>query len=205
MEKWGRTVEEAVAEALADLGISRDEAEVEILEEREVARGLLGLRRDREVKVRVRERASNGEFAAEFVRQVGDLLGLPLKVVAREERGVIVVDVEGEGVGLLIGRRGQTLEALQFLVGLATSRRSGARVAVSVDVEGYRRRRGEALERLARRMAERVVRTGREVVLDPMPPRERRIVHLALQGNPRVVTTSRGEEPNRQVVIAPVN
>lgn len=205
MEKWGRTVEEAVAEALAELGIGRDEAEVEVLEEREVARGILGLRREREVLVRVRERASNEEFAAEFVRQVGDLLGLPLKVVARPVEGGIGVEVEGEGVGLLIGRHGQTLEALQLLVGLATSRRAGARVAVSVDVEGYRRKRGEALERLARRMAERVVRTGREVVLQPMPPRERRIVHLALQGNPRVVTSSRGEEPYRQVVIAPAN
>ncbi len=198
----GRTLEEAVAAALAELGVTRDRVEVEVLEEERA--GLLGfLRGAREVRVLVRERPDRGRVAAEFIRQVGDLLEVPLKVVAVEEDQVVRLEVEGDDVGLLIGRRGQMLSALEFLANVVAARGAGRGKRIVVDVGGYRRRRWEQLERLARSMAQRAVRTGREVVLRPMSAQERRIVHLALAQYPGVRTESRGEEPLRQVVIAP--
>lgn len=197
----GRTVEEAVAEALAAIGLSREEVEVEVVQEAQ--RGLFGLG-GREALVKVRARLDKGEAAAEFIRHIGDLLELPLRVVPRREADAVAVDVSGEGVGVLIGRHGETLEALQFLTGLVSHRLGdGDPTPVVVDVEGYRRRRRERIEGLARRMAERVAREGREVALRPMSAAERRIVHLTLKGDSRVVTFSRGEGAARQVVIAP--
>jgi spoIIIJ-associated protein len=114
-----------------------------------------------------------------------------------------VLDVRGEDLGILIGRRGDTLANLQYIVNLIVSRRTKARAAFAVDVEGYRRRREEGLERLALRMAERVRRTGETVTLEPMPPSERRIVHLALAEDSSVVTSSMGEGEARKVSIAP--
>lgn len=203
--KAGRSLEEAVEAALAELGLAREQVDVEVLEEDEGRGGLLSLLRGtRQVKVRVTERVDRARAAAEFVRHVGDLLELPLKVVAVEEDEAVRLEVEGEDLGVLIGRRGQTLGAVEFLANLVAARVAGAGKRIVVDVGGYRRRRGEQLERLARAMAERAVRTGREVVLRPMSARERRIVHVALAQHPGVQTSSRGEEPNRQVVIAPV-
>lgn len=197
----GRTVEEAVDQALALIGLSRAEVGVEVVQEAQ--RGLFGLGA-REAVVRVVARLEKGRAAAEFIRRVGDLLELPLRVVARRQGEVVEVEVSGEGVGVLIGRRGETLEALQFLSALASYRLSGGDATpVVVDVEQYRRRRVEGLENLARRVAERVAREGREATLRPMTAAERRVVHLALRGDPRVVTFSRGEGPARHVVIAP--
>lgn len=203
VEKAGRSVEEAVAAALAALGVDRDAVEVEVLSD-EGVRGFLGLLRSREVRVRVFLKPSKGEFAAEFLRELGDIMELPLKVVAREEGDAIHVDMEGSDVALLIGRHGQTLDALQLLTNIAAGRGTEDRRQVVVDVEGYRRRRGEALERLALRLAAQAVRTRREVEMEPMSAQERRLVHLALQGDTRVSTESRGEEPERRVVILPL-
>jgi spoIIIJ-associated protein len=114
-----------------------------------------------------------------------------------------VLDVEGDDLGLLIGRRGQTLASLQYLVNLIVSKQTNRRVAFAVDVDGYRRRREEALVGLAKRTAARVRGTGRSVTLEPMPPNERRIVHLALQDDPAVVTVSIGEGEARKVAITP--
>lgn len=202
VEKSGRNVEEAVEAALAELGVGREQVDVQVLEEAE-SRGFLGIVKHREVRVRVRRKLSRTDLAAEFIRQVGDYMELPLKVTAVEDQEKILVDVEGEELGLLIGRRGQTLEALQYLTGAVVNRATTERKPVVVDVQGYRRRRRESLERLARRMAERVARTGREVILDPMSPQDRRVVHVALQVDPRVATASEGEEPFRKVVITP--
>lgn len=200
----GRTVEEAVDEALKELGVaSPDEVEVEVLSQPQ--RGFLGILGPRGATVRVRRRPrSKADYSAEFMRQVGDYLELPLKVVAAETADGIKVEAEGEGVGLLIGRRGETLEALQYLVNAAASRVTDDNRHVQVDVQGYRRRHVEELERLAVRMAQKAVRQRVEVVLRPMSAHERRIIHLALKDVPRVRTTSRGEDPTRRVVIMPI-
>lgn len=201
--KEGRTVEEATDAALRELGVSREDVEVEVLAQPQ--RGLLGILGTKCAMVRVRlAGCSKADYAAEFVREIGDHLELPLKVVARETEEGIEVEAEGERVGFLIGRRGETLEALQCLVNAAATRASGDRKQVTLDVQGYRRQRDEAMAHLALRMAQKAVRECTEVVLRPMSARERRIVHLALKDHPRVQTTSRGEEPARRVVIMPV-
>ncbi len=114
-----------------------------------------------------------------------------------------VLDVEGEDLGILIGRRGSTLASLQYILNLIVSRKTQRRVAFGVDVDGYRRRREEALVTLAKRTASRVRGTGRSITLEPMPPNERRIVHLALANDPAVMTVSIGEGEERKVAITP--
>jgi spoIIIJ-associated protein len=115
----------------------------------------------------------------------------------------VVYDIDGDDLGILIGRRGQTLLSLQYVLNLIVSKQTNRRVAFGVDVDGYRRRREEALVTLARRMASRVRGTGRSVTLEPMPPNERRIVHLALADDPAVMTVSIGEGEARKVAITP--
>jgi spoIIIJ-associated protein len=114
-----------------------------------------------------------------------------------------VLDVSGDDLGLLIGRRGQTLASLQYLVNLIVSRKLQSRASFGVDVEGYRRRREDSLKGLALRMADRVKTTGQSVTLEPMPANERRIVHLTLAGDPKVITVSIGEGEGRKVAITP--
>ncbi len=202
VEKAGRTVEEAVASALGELGLAREEVEVEVLDEG--SRGVLGIG-VREARVRVRRRAPVGpgpgvrDVAAEIIR----LMGFEAVVTASAESGVVRVAVDGENLGGLIGKRGQTLAAVEALTAAVAGRRLGVPVRIEMDVVGYRERRVSSLEALARRTAERVVRTRREVSLNPMSSRDRRIIHLALRDHPAVTTASRGEGELRRVVVMP--
>ncbi|MCL6450674.1 MAG: protein jag [Acetobacteraceae bacterium] len=200
VERQGRTVEEAVARALADLGAAAGEVEVEVLEG--PSRGLLGLFAGREARVRVTRRRGKTEFACDLLRRVAESLGLEVTVRAEAGQGYTVLRVEGDGLGILIGRRGQTLDALQYLTNVAAGRASGERQRLVLDVGDYRSRREETLRRLAAQVAQRVKRMGESVALEPMAPYERRIIHLALQGDPEVVTHSEGEEPFRRVVVS---
>lgn len=199
VEKAGRTVDEAVALALAELGVGRDRVEVEVVAAPRP--GLFGLlARPAVVRVRLRETAR--ERVEAFLEAVCSAMGVTMAVAAREEGETLFVELTGAEAGRVIGHHGQTLEALQLLAGLVAGRvEPGKRVVL--DVAGYRRRREEALARLARRVAERVRRTGQRVVLDPMPAQERRVIHLALAGHPHVRTASEGDEPNRRVVVEP--
>ena len=155
--------------------------------------------------------ASEIEIAVSVLENLVRLMGLEAGVTPREPEtagdglGMIeqVLDVEGEDLGILIGRRGQTLMSLQYILNLILSKKTGRRVAYGVDVDGYRRRREEALVSLAKRTASRVRGTGRSVTLEPMPPNERRIVHLALADDPAVLTVSIGEGEARKVAITP--
>jgi spoIIIJ-associated protein len=149
--------------------------------------------------------------AVETLEELISLMGLEASVVSREPEtagdglGMIqaVLDVEGEDLGLLIGRRGQTLASLQYLLNLVVAKKIGKRASFGVDVDGYRRRREEALINLAKRTAARVRGTGRSVTLEPMPPNERRIVHITLADDPNVMTVSIGEGEGRKVAITP--
>ena len=155
--------------------------------------------------------AADVEVAVNVLKDLIRLMGLEAEVTAREPItagdgiGMIqaVLDVEGEDLGLLIGRRGQTLASLQYLLNLIVAKQTNKRVAFGVDVDGYRRRREEALVSLAKRTASRVRGTGRSVTLEPMPPNERRIIHLALADDPNVMTVSIGEGEGRKVAITP--
>lgn len=199
-EGIGRTVDEAVDRALDALGASREGVEIEILDPG--ARGMLGLGA-REARVRVALKAGAGDVVRHVTSRVLRLMGFDGTVHVREQAGVLSVEIEGEHLGALIGRRGSTLDALELLVGLIVTKDTKARTKVVVDVAGYRERRTLALEDLARRMAERAAGEGREVLLDPMDAAERRIIHTTLADHARVYTYSRGEGAARRVVIAP--
>lgn len=137
-----------------------------------------------------------------FLTDVTRLMGVEVTINARrDEEGNVRVDLFGDTLGILIGRRGETLDALQYLTSLYVNKGSEDYIRVTLDTENYRAKREEALRRLANRMANRAVKTGRKVVMEPMNPYERRILHSALQQNDAVTTHSEGEEPNRHVVI----
>jgi spoIIIJ-associated protein len=214
IERSGPSVEEAVEAALAELGVSEQEAEVEVLQEPRA--GFLGLgAQEAIVRVRVRGRREElgegeleeqAEIAAEFLEELLGRMGIEATAEPRLEDGTMYVDLEGEGeteAAILIGRHGQTLEALQDLVRLVVTRRTGERCRVIVDVEDYRRRRRERLVAMAREVARRVQRTRREEELGPMNAYERKVIHDAVAGIRGVTSTSRGEEPDRRVVITP--
>lgn len=148
------------------------------------------------------DRATPAGKAQEFLQQVTQMMGVNVAVaVSTDEEGNVRADMEGDTLGILIGRRGETLDALQYLTSLQVNKGQQEYTRVTLDTENYRAKREEALVRLANRMANRAQKTGRKVSMEPMNPYERRILHSALQDNPAVTTHSEGEEPNRHVVI----
>lgn len=201
LEATGKTVEEAVNSALNQLGVPRHFVEIEVLEE--PSRGFFGLFGPRPARVRVTVKQNRKDFAKEFLETVAKHMGLPVHIEVNDRQRVVEVNIEGEDTGLLIGKRGQTLNALQFLVNVAAGRIEGDRRRIHIDVAGYRKRRVQFLERMARRAAQRVRTTGRRAALEPMSASERRIVHVALAGFRGIKTESEGDEPFRRVVILP--
>jgi spoIIIJ-associated protein len=214
IEKSAASVEEAVEAALEELAASEQEVDVEIVQE--PRSGILGRLGSQEAVVRVKLRGEQGtadgaedldeqaEVAAEFLEGLFDLIGLPADAEPNLVEGTMYVDVwgeGGEGMGLLIGRHGQTLEALQELVRGSVQRQIEARCRVIVDVEDYRKRRRAQLASRARNVARRVKKTGRAESLDPMNPYERKIVHDAVGEVGGVESVSEGEEPARRVVV----
>lgn len=209
IEVSAKTEEEAVAIALAELGLSRSEVEVVVLKKGKT--GIFGFGSE-EVKVKVTpleklpgNEGDTGIMAKTVLDELLSLSNVPANVVLLG-RGVgevetIQLDIRGEDLGILIGRRGETLSSLQYLVNLIVSRRVKAHAGVVVDVEGYRQRRYESLRLLARRLAEQVKSTGRPVILEPMPPNERRIIHLELKDSPHVTTQSVGQGDERKISI----
>jgi spoIIIJ-associated protein len=216
VEASGRTVDEALEKALEDLGAAADQVQTQILTEG--SRGLLGLGGE-EARVRVTlvqpeepgELPPAGEdvedIALDVLRKLLRHMGVQAQVVVREpdqgETSPIVLDVTGDDLGILIGRQGETLRDVQYIARLIVSRKLQRWVNLVVDVGGYKRRRERILTQLAHRMAERVVAEGRPMALEPMPPHERRIVHIALRGHELVRTESTGEGRRRKVVILP--
>jgi spoIIIJ-associated protein len=214
LEVSGRTVEEAIQKALEQLGVSREEAEVTVV--KEGRHGILGLGAE-EARVRVRplvatpkEMGDVTEAAAGVLEALLARLGLVASVVPETKPpvvggesapGVITLNVKGDDLGILIGRRGQTLASLQHIVRLIVAHQAKARVPIVIDVEGYKQRRYDALQALALRVAEQVKAKGKPFALEPMPAYERRIIHLTLADHPDVTTESTGEGETRKVVI----
>ncbi len=199
-EKTGKTVEEALKTALKELGAKLEEIEYEVLEE--PIKGIFGLLGSKPARIRVKIKDNPVEIAQLFLGQV--LLAMKIDVVTevRQREGYIFISFIGPDLGILIGRRGETLDALQYLVNLVANKHCEERIRIVLDVENYRKRREEALVNLARRLSEKVRRTGLNVVLEPMNPQERRIIHTALQNSLHVYTFSEGDEPYRKVVIS---
>jgi spoIIIJ-associated protein len=208
------SVEEALEVALSRLGASEQEVEVEVLQE--PRSGFLGLGGQEAIVLVRRKRTADlpseeeleeqADVAAEFLEELLSRMGIDASVEPNLEKGTMYVDVLAAGasdddMALLIGRHGQTLEALQELTRHVVMRRTGMRCRVIVDVEDYRKRQRDRLAARAREAAKRVARTGREEELEPMNPYERKIVHDAVATIPGVESSSRGEEPERRVVI----
>ncbi|MCX6010745.1 MAG: protein jag [Chloroflexi bacterium] len=213
LESSGRTVEEAIQKALETLNLSREEVEVTVVKEGK--HGILGLGAE-EAMVRVEPLASAPENMDDMAREVLETLlarmGVTASVACQSKPpvgggegagAIITLDVTGDDLGILIGRRGQTLSSLQYVVRLILAHQTQARVPIVIDVEGYKQRRYEALQALAQRMAEQVKARGRPFTLEPMLAYERRIIHLALADDPDVTTESVGEGETRKVVIMP--
>ncbi|MBE0415713.1 MAG: protein jag, partial [Dehalococcoidia bacterium] len=198
LEVSARTVEEAVELALKRLGASREAVEVVVLKKDKP--GFLGFGSEEAVVRVTRLRSDETERAAlilakEVLEKLLSLMKVSATVCEKgpSQSGAIVLDINGDDLGILIGRRGDTLSSLQYLVCLMVSHQTKERVPVAIDVEGYRERRHEALKNLALRMAERVSDTGQSVTLEPMPANERRIIHLTLHDYPGMITQSIGE------------
>ena len=204
-EVTGRSVEEAIEIALEQLGADRDQVEIDVISQGKG--GILGFGAEpARIRVTLTSLPSNLPAVAKIT--VDNLLR-SMKVAATAtprpqlegEEDTIELDIEGEDSGLLIGRRGETLRALQFTVNLIVGQTTRARVIL--DVEGYRERRYSSLRALAARVAERVTSTGRPITLEPMAPNERRVVHMALANNPRVDTESTGVGESRKITVLP--
>ena len=202
-----RTVEEAIELALKELDVDRDEAEVEILSRGKS--GFLGIGAEL-ARVRVTKISGGGNAAALATDTVSKILqasgvnvSRTLRAAHDPEVGGPIIDLTGEDSGLLIGRRGQTLQALQFLVNVIVRKGFGENVRVLLDVERYRQRRETSLRDMATKVAARVAQTNRSITLEPMPPADRRIVHTTLTDHPGVTTESAGVGDNRKVTISP--
>ncbi|HEX8098700.1 MAG TPA: RNA-binding cell elongation regulator Jag/EloR [Actinomycetota bacterium] len=219
VEKSAGSVEEAIEAALEELGVSEQEARIEILQEPRsgfLSRGTPAIVRVRAVPNRDRDRdrpaaelEEQGELARELVSGLLTRIGLDADVELNEVDGITYVDVWGatqdEEMGLLIGRHGRSLEALQEIVRAHVQRQTDDRCFVQVDVEDYRKRRRQIVEQLARQVARKVKRSRRPEALEPMSPFERKIVHDTVSELGGLETESEGEEPRRRVVIRPVS
>jgi spoIIIJ-associated protein len=214
VERSAPSVEEAVEAALEELGATEQEAEIRVIQEPRT--GFLGMgSQEAVVRVRLRRRGPDlteeeleeqADIAADFLEGLLERMGVSASVELNLEAGTMYVDILGGGpeddeMGLLIGRHGQTLEALQELTRIVVSHRMDQRCWVVVDVEDYKKRQRDRLEARARQIARRVVQSGREQELEPMNPYERKVVHDAVASVPGAESSSRGEEPERRVVI----
>lgn len=200
IEKTSKSIDEAIDLALAELGASRDMVEVEILDEG--SKGLFGILGGKDAKVAVTLKQTAKTAAQDFLNDVFFAMGMKVNVEIDEKEGELDINLSGDDMGIIIGKRGDTLDALQYLTSLAANRVEGPYTKVSIDTENYREKRKEALDALANRVAEKVARTGRRHIFEPMNPYERRVIHAALQDHDAVHTYSIGDEPNRKVVIA---
>lgn len=203
----GKTVDDAVRLALSQLQTTLESVHVTILEE--PTKGFFGLgARPAVVQVELKQTEETGkekaiEEARQFLEDVLVQMGLDVTLTLSEEKDHVLFSMAGAKIGLLIGRRGQTLDALQYLTNVVANRHAPQYVRIILDAENYRARRKESLERLADRLAKKVIRSRTKVALEPMNPAERKIIHTFLQDYAGVTTKSEGEEPYRKVVIYP--
>lgn len=199
VEKTGKTVDEALKLALEELNVPEDKVEVQVIEES--SRGIFGLIGTKQARIKVTVIDKPEEDAAAFLKSVLVTMGLEAQIKTKLEGNVLNIEVVGDDMGVLIGRRGQTLDSMQYLISLVINKDREDYIRIVLDTENYREKREQTLIRLANKLAYKVKKTHKDVVLEPMNPYERRIIHSALQGHRDVSTRSQGEEPYRRVVI----
>lgn len=195
-----KTLEDAVTEAKISLEATSENLEYEVIEKG--SNGFLGIG-SRPAKIRARKLLNARERAEEFLCKVFDAMQINVNVNIEEnqEEKTMNIDLSGDDMGILIGKRGQTLDSLQYLVSLVVNKNEEDYIRVKVDTENYRQRRKDTLENLAKNIASKVRRSGKTVTLEPMNPYERRVIHSALQNDRYVETHSEGQEPFRRVVV----
>lgn len=200
IEVSAKTVNEAVIEACRRLGVTSDKLVYEVKEEG--SSGFLGIgARPAVIKASVKYSAEDN--AKKFLQDVFETMKMEvvIEIQYQEEDHIMDIELKGEEMGVLIGKRGQTLDSLQYLVSLVVNKEAEEYIRIKLDTENYRQRRKETLENLAKNIAYKVKRTKRPVTLEPMNPYERRLIHSALQNDKYVTTHSEGEEPFRKVVV----
>ena len=205
----GKNVEDALTKALVELGVTSDKVEYEVVDKG--SNGILGIgSKPAKINVKIKEEkpivveeapADIEAVIVEFLSKVFDAMNLTVKINVNITEESVDVDLVGDDMGVLIGKRGQTLDSLQYLVSLVVNKKSDKYLRVKLDTENYRERRKETLENLAKNIAFKVKRTKRSVSLEPMIPYVRRVIHSALQNDKYVTTKSEGEEPFRHVVV----
>lgn len=201
IETTGKTVEEALQLALERLKVSQDEVEYQVLEQ--PSKGFLGIFGSKPARLQVTVKENPVSKTTNLLRSIVLAMELPVDLQVSEEGQTIKVNMQGEDMGVLIGRRGETLDALQYLVNLAVNKGLEKRYKIILDVEGYRRRREDTLQNLALKLAEKAKKRGKSIVLEPMNAHERRIIHTTLQSRDDIYTFSEGEDPYRKIIIAP--
>lgn len=200
IEISAKNVDDAITQATVQLGITSDQLEYEVLDKGST--GFLGIGSKNAV-IKARKKFSIDENVVEFLSSIFDAMKMEVEILVavNEEEHIIEVELKGDDMGILIGKRGQTLDSLQYLTNLAINKHSDEYYKVKIDTEDYRKRRKETLENLAKNIAYKVKRTKRPFSLEPMNPFERRIIHSALQNDRYVTTHSEGDEPYRHVVV----
>lgn len=204
MAEWiefsAKTADEALTEALISLETTSDKIEYEIIEKE--TNGILGLF-SKPAKIRVRKKENPTDTATEFLKKTFAAMNLEVEINLEfdEEESVMNIDLAGKEMGILIGKRGQTLDSLQYLTSLVVNKYSEKYIKIKMDTENYRQRRKDTIENLAKNIASKVKKTRRTAYLEPMNPYERRLIHSTLQADKYVETHSEGEEPNRKVVV----
>ena len=200
IEISAKNVDDAITQATVQLGITSDQLEYEVLDKGST--GFLGIGSKNAV-IKARKKFSIDENVVEFLSSIFDAMKMEVEILVavNEEEHIIEVELKGDDMGILIGKRGQTLDSLQYLANLAINKHSDEYYKVKIDTEDYRKRRKETLENLAKNIAYKVKRTKRPVTLEPMNPLARRIIHTALQNDRYVTTHSEGDEPYRHVVV----
>lgn len=203
IEKMAKTVDDAIEEALKELQATKDEVEIEILDAG--SKGFLGIG-SKPAKVLVKRKFDPVYEAKTFLREIFACMQIPCTIETElKNQKDLNINIVGSDLGVLIGKRGQTLDSLQYLTNLVVNKGAAPFIGVTLDAENYRRRRRETLETLAINLSKKVKATHKEVVLEPMSSYERRIIHSTLQNNRFVTTSSDGQEPYRHVVIKPKN
>lgn len=201
IEFTGKTVDDALTNALVEFGVTSDQIDYDVLEKG--SSGFLGFN-SKPAKIKARKKYTVVDHIKNFLSQVFAAMGLEVEILinaSTEEENVYDVELKGAEMGVLIGKRGQTLDSLQYLTNLAINKHSDTYTRVKLDTEDYRKRRKDTLENLAKNIAYKVKRTKKAVSLEPMNPFERRVIHSALQNDRYVSTHSEGDEPYRHVVI----
>ncbi len=203
-EKYARTVEEATKAAIDELGVDKDDPNLEIEVIDEGSKGVFGWG-NKFARVKAILKNDAEDITDEIIQKILSYLDLTGEIEKEQDGDVLRLNIIGGDMGILIGKKGQTLDALQFLLSLIYNKKKKDKAKIILDIEGYRQRRERSLKDMAIKLAEKVKYERKNVTLDPMMPNERRIIHLTLQNHPDVITFSQGEEPMRRVVISPKN